>query len=88
MTTLDDRPLPGPPAVALERAQRWVTRELERAGGRLPSAELERRARLVRITPRTLRRARHAAGVLAVRSRGRWFATLPATPEVPPDGHS
>jgi hypothetical protein len=80
----DDRRLPGPPARELERAAAWVARELELSGGRLPSTELERRARLARISGRTLRRARHARGVIAERARdsGQWFAVLPTDPEV------
>jgi hypothetical protein len=79
----DDRRLPGPPPRELERAAAWLVRELERAGGRLASGELERRAGLAGISPRTLRRARHSRGVLADHNGGRWYAVLPANPEVP-----
>lgn len=78
---LDDRRLPGPAPAARERAQLWLVRELERSGGRLPSAELGRRAEAAGITTRTLERARAAAGVLAVRSVGQWYAVLPASPD-------
>jgi len=78
---LDDRRLPGPAPAARERAELWLVRELERSGGVLPAAELERRAELAGVTSRTLRRARAAAGVLARRAGGRWFAVLPETPD-------
>jgi hypothetical protein len=78
---IDDRPLPGPYPAARERAQLWLVRELERSGGRLASAELERRAEAAGITSRTLRRARHAAGVLARPAGGQWFAVLPESPD-------
>jgi hypothetical protein len=79
----DDRRLPGPAPRELERAASWLARELERAGGRMASNELSARADAAGITFRTLRRARAARGVLAERVDGRWFAVLPAAPEVP-----
>jgi hypothetical protein len=67
----------GSASTALSEAENFLRVEL--AGGRVPSKELETRARNAGISDRTLKRAKQALGVKAVRdgATGAWYCILP-----------
>jgi hypothetical protein len=67
----------GPASTALSEAENFLRVEL--ASGRVPSKELETRARDAGISGRTLKRAKQALGAKAVRdgATGAWYCILP-----------